>query len=491
MQKVCWIALLLALAGTPGAAGASVSIENGQLRVVVDEATGAVVSLYNKARHLEWVREPARAPSAVRVVVQGGQAAQLERWRVQKVVRAGRQRLEVEGRGAKGLVVRWVVELRGEAPEAGWRITKMEAPAGLVEQVDFPVLGGLDGPGPEAKWLGPDGRLERAPDGWEIAYPAPETVQFMACYAPGRGGFYLAAYDWAGGAKRFVFQRREQGAEVSVQTKVGGARRYMQEYFSVVAPLARGDWYEAAEQYKAWAEGQAWCRREQTAGKSQGEGASKLEALTEPEVSRGGAYEAQSRAKPHVALFNYIYHEFAPVRVVKASGEELLQAAGRAFCEGAECAVEGDLSGLEARFLKETAVARVKLAREYVVEGRQAPRPEVQAPEGVEAACWVSKAGRLGVVLANTGRQAAKVELELAPGEYTRYGLAKGALYEVTFARKGLFEVVVQALPSAGGKVVVELPGLSVGWGEVRASKDGAREKEKGSDFPVEGSPLF
>jgi len=86
------------------------------------------------------------------------------------------------------------------------------------------------------------------------------TLQLMAYYALGRGGFYLAAED-ASGAQKWLDFFGERGhcraRFVHGSGDLGGL--LAPPYPVVVGALTEGTWAEAADRYKAWAVEQPWC----------------------------------------------------------------------------------------------------------------------------------------------------------------------------------------------------------------------------------------
>jgi hypothetical protein len=102
----------------------------------------------------------------------------------------------------------------------------------------------------------------REPEGFEAVYPDGYhgcSVQFMAYFGAGSGGFYLACHDPHSTCKSFGFS----AAEVAFGHESWDLRLGAQldlDYPVVIAPLIRGDWYEAAERYRSWALTAPWSR---------------------------------------------------------------------------------------------------------------------------------------------------------------------------------------------------------------------------------------
>jgi hypothetical protein len=84
------------------------------------------------------------------------------------------------------------------------------------------------------------------------------SVQFMAYVEQNAGGFYIATHDPHSTWKQFTF-----GSETSVRHENWDLRAGTSmdlDYPVVIAPLKRGDWFEASERYRAWVVDNApWC----------------------------------------------------------------------------------------------------------------------------------------------------------------------------------------------------------------------------------------
>jgi hypothetical protein len=92
------------------------------------------------------------------------------------------------------------------------------------------------------------------------------SLQMMAYYTEGRGGFYIASHDPEGGDKDLNFYKapddRSLVCEVAhIQGDARPGKSLAVGYPVVIAALDRGDWYAAAERYRNWALSQPWCRR--------------------------------------------------------------------------------------------------------------------------------------------------------------------------------------------------------------------------------------
>lgn len=83
------------------------------------------------------------------------------------------------------------------------------------------------------------------PDGYQGC-----SMQFMAYFADGAGGFYLATHDPHSTAKTFSFSSEASITHDNWDLRAGTTMDL--DYPVVIAALRRGDWYEASEIYRRW-----------------------------------------------------------------------------------------------------------------------------------------------------------------------------------------------------------------------------------------------
>ena len=102
--------------------------------------------------------------------------------------------------------------------------------------------------------------------GFAGAYPQ-KTLQFMAAYDARGPGVYFGTHDGGGASKTFRASVADGGVQLSLGVSVtppdaGVARAaYAVEWPVVLAPFA-GDWFDAAQLYRAWAlAGADWTRQ--------------------------------------------------------------------------------------------------------------------------------------------------------------------------------------------------------------------------------------
>jgi hypothetical protein len=184
----------------------------------------------------------------------------------------------------RGDVVQATVTLPGGEQNARFMVALEPAEGSAVEAIEYPVLGGigpLSGDGADDRLLhsyatgflfeNPVALFSADGDGPErglLHSPYPEgfsgsTLQLMAYYTEGRGGFYFATED-ATGAQKWLNFFGEDGGYCRAAFAHGSpdlSRPLAPSYPVLVGALTEGTWAEAADRYKAWAVQQPWCSR--------------------------------------------------------------------------------------------------------------------------------------------------------------------------------------------------------------------------------------
>jgi hypothetical protein len=261
-------------------AGASpVGIENAHLRIEVDGETGAVLQITNLGRGLRLIDGPVGPPW--RVLLLDGSV--LER---PTSFHAGHDgdSLELRWSTERGDVVRATVTLPADALNASFEVSLEQTEGSPAEVIEYPVLGGigaLAGGGDDDRLLhsyatgflfeNPTalfGGNGNGPERGLLHSPYPEgfsgsTLQLMAYYTVGQGGFYFAADDASGAQKWFNFFG-EGGGRCRAAFGHGNADLsgpLAPPYSVLVGALTEGTWTEPADRYKVWAVNQSWCSR--------------------------------------------------------------------------------------------------------------------------------------------------------------------------------------------------------------------------------------
>ncbi len=189
----------------------------------------------------------------------------------------GGERADLRWELAPGLTITARVTLPGGSPNASLHVAVHNRTERAIRHLTFPVLRGIgrlvDARPEDNLLLHPvaGGFLFVDPyrtfADWppthglrHIAYPtgAGAFTQFMAYYAREVGGFYLACHDPWNTAKEldFFWSPEHEGLEARIAHKSWDVRpgnALILEYPIVLGALAEGNWYEAAERYRAWA----------------------------------------------------------------------------------------------------------------------------------------------------------------------------------------------------------------------------------------------
>ena len=157
------------------------------------------------------------------------------------------------------------------SPLVSWRgeVSVTEGGA-LPYTLSYPVLRGLGAEGENdvtTTWGSGRGQLFRAARGrlWnsDCRYPDSNWTTQMLSMSFGRAVLYLACHDGDGNTKSFLL---EPGAEFHFthyvpQPRLGETTSAHRVPYDVVIGPLRGDWYDAARQYRSWAVAQPWCRQ--------------------------------------------------------------------------------------------------------------------------------------------------------------------------------------------------------------------------------------
>jgi hypothetical protein len=260
----------------------TISIEGPHLRLEVDAATGGIRRLRHLTRDLELISLAADGPAFRLESPELGimeQAVAFEQ-------RALPDGLRLTWTLDHGLVISSDVIVRGD--DVSFTVAVTNRGSATVDRLAYPIIGGIGRLGGRGRdelahthatgmlfhdpldLFGPDPenhrRLRRSP------YPegfAGATMQFLAYYATGRGGFLLATEDTDGRLKWLDVDHDGQALELHVIHKAAQAlpgADLVPGYPVIVAPLHEGTWYEAGDRYRTWVMDQPWAHPEPRAG---------------------------------------------------------------------------------------------------------------------------------------------------------------------------------------------------------------------------------
>lgn len=92
------------------------------------------------------------------------------------------------------------------------------------------------------------------PSGWEC------PMQFFAYYSQGIGGFMFSTEDGGNGIKSFSFAKDNQKLKAGIYHYADDLadEQIKFNYGTFIGNLTKGSWYEAADNYRDWAEKQSW-----------------------------------------------------------------------------------------------------------------------------------------------------------------------------------------------------------------------------------------
>lgn len=167
------------------------------------------------------------------------------------------------------------VTLDPVTPISHWSIA-MDGLAQITPlEVHFPCVGSLAARGHESlaapQWLGEltdkprellnaGGQARRL----EWSYPGIMSLQCVALYSANAPGLYAASDDTDAYGKRFAFfgdgQRGASFEVVQLPERGAESNGTYRSPYRVALGLLNGDWFTAAERYRAWALQQAWAR---------------------------------------------------------------------------------------------------------------------------------------------------------------------------------------------------------------------------------------
>lgn len=275
--------LLLLTCGRVGAAS-DVSLANGQLQIVVGRNQGDLVALTDSHSGQNFAAPvPAGAglweltlvpsnkalsptnarsfrcdrlggkPPALRLTWDGFEVAAAPELRVEAVVRLepgqpmSRWELAVTGLGELGLgqvLFPRVVNIPRQENE------RLAVPMWMGQQTAEPrkVLAGKSGRGRRQQW----------------AYPGILSLQCLAFYRQDGPGLYLACDDTAAFNKTFAFFGDAEGRlgceVVHLPERLPALTTAWRLPYTVQLGTFEGDWFTAAERYRAWATNQVWAR---------------------------------------------------------------------------------------------------------------------------------------------------------------------------------------------------------------------------------------
>lgn len=256
----------------------AIRVASRAIAVEFDERDGRLVGIENLARGLQLVVHPPTRPPFRIELEEGDGNAEATEFHWSEI--GGGARLT--WRVAPDLVLQSDVVVRSD--EITFILDVTNRGRGTLSRVEYPIISGigrLGGPGQDELvhshatgmlFHDPLDLFEPDPENRRrlrySAYPegfSGSTMQMMAYYARGRGGFFIGTEDPGRALKGYNFFKDGDHLCASIMhqapTVTPGAA-LTPGYPVVIGALTRGDWYEAADRYKHWAVAQPWAQAE-------------------------------------------------------------------------------------------------------------------------------------------------------------------------------------------------------------------------------------
>ena len=267
--------LVVLLAALPATAGEELSLENDTLRAEWDAASGALVSLKDRATGREWLDPTVVTPLyTIQLADRKELISSPQATRVNVLQRDNTVTIECTH---TGLTVTCEYRLERNSPCVLGRISVRSATPVRLSEVRFPALTlrlPFSGSGETDQLLWPecDGTLLRNPGmnrpDRQFHYPGGASIQMMAALDPA-AGLFLSSRDSEAHTKLFCSRRSGQGVELSInhilpQTPVSEWRLPYDVAVAGLRPavgLKTITWEAAADLYRTWSIRQPWCRQ--------------------------------------------------------------------------------------------------------------------------------------------------------------------------------------------------------------------------------------
>lgn len=263
----------------------SVTLANGHLRMTFSrERNGALVSLADVKSGREFLAPKAEGPSLYQLSAVGPERKKMD------LSSADAQGVEVRvERGADRAVVSVTaashrehpirvsvsVTMTADSSMASWRVECANNAPLAINAISCPALSVArqlgDSPADDhLLWPACDGLLftdltqNKLQGSGALTYPGSASVQFTSFYDDA-AGLFLASRDAEAYPKRLAYQLRKAQVNLSIAylfSEVQGPTVLRTP--ETVVGVFHGDWYDAADLYKAWAVKQPWCARATT-----------------------------------------------------------------------------------------------------------------------------------------------------------------------------------------------------------------------------------
>lgn len=281
--------LLLSGSERQAVAGSPVTLQNAKLLVSIDSTTGAITRICNKVKDLELIDPAYSQPSpAVPWKIETTPGSAESNWITPASVSAvfsytqSAGQLNLTWSCDNDLTVNATITLNEEDTEATFGVSVTNNGTEQVSVVEYPVIRGikrLAGAATGDYLMHPyatgflfKNPYDLFPSGGGIPEaPYPEgfngcPAQVMAYYGKGVGGFYMATHDATGWVKWLDFFKNTSDDYLEARflhsaSGIAPGNGLSLPYTVRIGILTEGNWYEAAERYRTWAEMQYFCQR--------------------------------------------------------------------------------------------------------------------------------------------------------------------------------------------------------------------------------------
>jgi len=314
------------------------SVMSSSLRLELDPDSGRVTAVRNLARDLDLLSSrPAHSPFRLEL----NEVGTVEDF-VDFACEPLADGLRLTWQTSHGITLSSDIVVRGEDIVFG--VSAANRGTATIDRIEYPILDGigrLAGAGRDElahthaagmlfhdplDLLAPDPDNQRRlrfsvyPEGFSGS-----TMQFLAYYGRGRGGFFFGTEDAAKSLKAFSFDKQGDALRASALHKASRPQAgadFTPGYPVVLAPLTDGSWHEAADRYRAWALKQPWAQaaprsawlREQAGICSFGINARYNRAAWLDEIHRMAGTPVFHILGPNWANWGHDYHNHIPRR---------------------------------------------------------------------------------------------------------------------------------------------------------------------------------
>lgn len=254
----------------------TLSISTSALDVHIDSDTGRLIGVSNRYNGLELIASPPGSPPFRLELKEVGWIEQYHHFDYQRLDHGLRLNWQTEH------AITLTVDITARNEAILFTISATNRGRATVDRIEYPIFAGigrLSGTGQDELvhshatgmlFHDPLDLFEPDPDNRRrlrySVYPEGfdgSTMQMMAYYGRGRGGFYFGTEDGETALKYYNFFKEHELLCCTLIHKapvVAAGADFAPSYPVVLAALREGTWYEAADRYKAWATRQPWAQ---------------------------------------------------------------------------------------------------------------------------------------------------------------------------------------------------------------------------------------